>query len=82
MILFIITCSIIPDAGAVKARADQRKATSDWMEIEKQRGISVTSTVLSFEYSPPIHIAADHTATTLDNKAATSNKYQLNLLGI
>ena len=41
----------IQDAGAVKARADQRKATSDWMEIEKQRGISVTSTVLSFEYS-------------------------------
>jgi peptide chain release factor 3 len=40
----------IQDAGAVKARADQRKATSDWMEIEKKRGISVTSTVLSFEY--------------------------------
>ena len=43
----------IQDAGAVKARADQRKATSDWMEIEKQRGISVTSTVLSFQYQPP-----------------------------
>jgi small GTP-binding protein len=42
----------IQDAGAVKAKADQRKATSDWMEIEKQRGISVTSTVLSFEYAP------------------------------
>lgn len=41
----------IQDAGAVKARADQRKATSDWMEIEKARGISVTSTVLSFEYN-------------------------------
>lgn len=40
----------IQDAGAVKARADQRRATSDWMEIEKQRGISVSSTVLSFEY--------------------------------
>ena len=40
----------IQDAGAVKARADQRKVTSDWMDIEKQRGISVTSTVLSFEY--------------------------------
>jgi peptide chain release factor 3 len=42
----------IQDAGAVKAKADQRRATSDWMEIEKQRGISVTSTVLSFEYTP------------------------------
>ena len=40
----------IHDAGAVKARRNQRKATSDWMEIEKQRGISVTSTVLTFEY--------------------------------
>jgi peptide chain release factor 3 len=34
----------------VRSRADQRKATSDWMELEKQRGISITSTVLSFEY--------------------------------
>jgi peptide chain release factor 3 len=41
----------IQDAGAVKARADQRRATSDWMEIEKQRGISVTSTVLSFAFN-------------------------------
>lgn len=40
----------IQDAGAVKARKDQRQTTSDWMEIEKARGISVSSTVLSFEY--------------------------------
>ena len=40
----------IQDAGAVKARRDQRASTSDWMDIEKQRGISVSSTVLSFEY--------------------------------
>lgn len=38
-------------AGAVRSRSDQRKATSDWMELEKQRGISITSTVLSFEYN-------------------------------
>jgi peptide chain release factor 3 len=37
-------------AGTVTARRNQRKATSDWMEIEKQRGISITSTVLQFEY--------------------------------
>lgn len=37
-------------AGAVTARKNQRKATSDWMELEKQRGISITSTVLQFEY--------------------------------
>jgi peptide chain release factor 3 len=40
----------IHQAGAVKARRDQRKATSDWMEMEKQRGISITSTVLQFDY--------------------------------
>ncbi len=37
-------------AGSVKAGRNQRKATSDWMELEKARGISVTSTVLQFEY--------------------------------
>ncbi len=38
-------------AGAVKARRKQTHAVSDWMEMEKTRGISITSTVLSFEYS-------------------------------
>lgn len=38
-------------AGSVKARKAQRHATSDWMEIEKQRGISVTSSVLQFDYN-------------------------------
>ncbi len=37
-------------AGSVKAGRNQRRATSDWMELEKQRGISVTSTVLQFEF--------------------------------
>src|SRR5690606_12045238 len=41
----------IEEAGAVKARAGrQRDATSDWMELERSRGISITSTVLQFEY--------------------------------
>jgi len=37
-------------AGAVRGRKAQRTAKSDWMELEKQRGISVSSTVLTFEY--------------------------------
>lgn len=37
-------------AGSVTARKNQRATTSDWMELEKQRGISVSSTVLQFEY--------------------------------
>ncbi|HEY9738640.1 MAG TPA: peptide chain release factor 3 [Trichocoleus sp.] len=40
----------IHEAGAVKARRAQRHATSDWMELEQQRGISITSTVLQFDY--------------------------------
>ncbi|MDJ1172513.1 peptide chain release factor 3 [Roseofilum capinflatum] len=40
----------IHEAGAVKARASQRRATSDWMAMEQQRGISITSTVLQFQY--------------------------------
>ena len=38
-------------AGQVSARRAQRAATSDWMELEKQRGISITSTVLQFPYA-------------------------------
>ncbi len=41
----------IQQAGAVKAKGEQRKVTSDWMELEKQRGISITSTVLQFDYA-------------------------------
>jgi peptide chain release factor 3 len=37
-------------AGTVKARKSARHATSDWMEVEKQRGISVASSVMQFEY--------------------------------
>ena len=37
-------------AGSVTARKNQRATTSDWMELEKKRGISITSTVLQFDY--------------------------------
>ncbi len=37
-------------AGSVTARKNQRATTSDWMELEKKRGISISSTVLQFEY--------------------------------
>src|SRR5436853_1112403 len=38
-------------AGSVTARKHQRASTSDWMELERKRGISISSTVLQFEYS-------------------------------
>jgi peptide chain release factor 3 len=65
----------IQDAGAVKARAEQRKATSDWMEIEKQRGISVTSTVLSFDFQPH-----DSVGDIEDNNSTQNINYKINLL--
>ncbi len=37
-------------AGAVRAKANQRNTTSDWMEIEKQRGISISTSVLQFDF--------------------------------
>jgi len=40
----------IRQAGSVKARKAEKYATSDWMEIEKQRGISVTSSAMQFTY--------------------------------
>jgi peptide chain release factor 3 len=49
----------ILQAGTVKARKSSRHATSDWMEIEKQRGISVASSVMQFEYR-------DHVVNLLD----------------
>jgi len=44
----------IQEAGAVKARRASRHATSDWLDIEKQRGISVSSSVMQFEYNDTI----------------------------
>jgi len=46
----LLLSGAINTAGTVKARKSQRHATSDWMEIEQQRGISVTSSVMQFEY--------------------------------
>ena len=37
-------------AGMVKAKGDRRRARSDWMKVEQERGISVTSAVMTFEY--------------------------------
>ncbi len=46
----LLFAGAIQIAGSVKARKASRHATSDWMEIEKQRGISVASSVMQFEY--------------------------------
>ena len=48
---FLLYGGAIQEAGMVKGKQSSRHAVSDWMEIEKQRGISVTSSVLQFNYN-------------------------------
>ncbi len=47
---FLLYGGAINTAGSVKGKANSKYAVSDWMEIEKERGISVTSSVLQFNY--------------------------------
>lgn len=47
---FLLYAGAIDLAGSVRARASRRQATSDWMELEQERGISITSTVLQLDY--------------------------------
>ena len=47
---FLLYGGAVNLAGSVRARKNQRATTSDWMELERQRGISVSSTVLQFDY--------------------------------
>ncbi len=56
---FLLYGGAIREAGSVKSRRSNKHAVSDWMEIEKQRGISVTSSVLQFNYD-------DHCINILD----------------
>ncbi len=56
---FLLYAGAVAEAGAVKARSGRRSATSDWMAMEQQRGISITSTVLQFDYR-------DHVVNLLD----------------
>ncbi len=48
---FLLYGGALQLAGSVTARKNQRAATSDWMELERKRGISVSSTVLQFDYN-------------------------------
>ncbi|MPZ74039.1 MAG: peptide chain release factor 3 [Nitriliruptorales bacterium] len=47
---FLLYAGAVQEAGAVRSRRQSKSATSDWMELEKQRGISISSTVLHFEW--------------------------------
>src|SRR5215203_3667394 len=56
---FLLYGGAVHLAGSVTARKNQRAATSDWMELERKRGISISSTVLQFDYR-------DHRVNLLD----------------
>jgi peptide chain release factor 3 len=56
---FLLYAGAVHEAGAVTARRARRASTSDWMELERQRGISISSTVLQFPYR-------DHVLNLLD----------------
>src|SRR5512135_716212 len=48
---FLLYGGAVQLAGSVTSRKNQRAATSDWMELERKRGISISSTVLQFDYN-------------------------------
>ncbi|HWF44050.1 MAG TPA: peptide chain release factor 3 [Candidatus Kapabacteria bacterium] len=48
---FLLYGGAVQLAGSVTARKNQRASTSDWMELERKRGISISSTVLQFDYN-------------------------------
>ena len=47
---FLLNAGAVVTAGSVKAKSGGRSATSDWMELEQTRGISITSAAMQFEY--------------------------------
>ena len=59
-------------AGSVTARKSQRAATSDWMELERKRGISISSTVLQFDYNGYRINLLDTPATRISRKTPTA----------
>ncbi len=61
-------------AGAVKSNKIKKTATSDWMEIEKQRGISVTTSVMEFDYTP------DSPSPSVSDGSAVAPEYKVNIL--
>lgn len=47
----LLYSGVLREAGTVKAKAGKKAVTSDWMELERKRGISVTTTAIQFEYN-------------------------------
>lgn len=63
---FLLFGGQIQVAGAVKSNKIQKTATSDWMDIEKQRGISVSTSVMEFDYLPETQTGDPYKVNILD----------------
>ena len=63
---FLLFGGQIQVAGAVKSNKIRKTATSDWMDIEKQRGISVSTSVMEFDYLPDGHEGEPYKVNILD----------------
>jgi peptide chain release factor 3 len=57
---------VINEAGAVHGKAGRKSTVSDWMEMEKERGISVASSALQFEYAPEGHVGEPYMINLVD----------------
>lgn len=57
---------VINEAGAVHGKAGRKATVSDWMDMEKERGISVASSALQFEYAPEGHAGAPYMINLVD----------------
>ncbi len=62
-------------AGAVKSNKIRKTATSDWMEIEKQRGISVATSVMGFDYKPTAQVNSFATANATIPKGSATQEH-------
>ncbi len=57
---------VISEAGAVHGKAGRKATVSDWMDMEKDRGISITSSALQFEYAPEGHTGEPYMINLVD----------------
>ena len=57
---------VIAEAGAVHGKGNRKSTVSDWMEMEKERGISVASSALQFEYAPEGHEGEPYVVNLVD----------------
>ena len=57
---------VISEAGAVHGKAGRKATVSDWMEMEKDRGISIASSALQFEYAPTGHTGEPYMINLVD----------------